>query len=116
MSDSPTVDAPREAAELSHHPSPRKYVGVAVILAIVTALEVAIYYVPAIRDFLVPALLLFALMKFVMVAMYFMHLKFDSPIFRRFFVTGLLLTLAVFGVVLWFFFTHGGAAPAGVGG
>ena len=85
---------------------------VAIILAIVTALEVAIYYVPSIRDFLVPSLLIFAVIKFVMVGAYFMHLKFDSPIFRRFFVVGIVLALAVFGVVLWFFFTHGGAAPA----
>jgi hypothetical protein len=56
--------------------------------------------------------LFFAVVKFVMVGGYFMHLKFDSPIFRRFFVTGLLLAMVVFGVVLWFFFTHGGAAPA----
>jgi cytochrome c oxidase subunit 4 len=112
MTDPVAVEAPREDVELSHHPSPRTYVKVAVILAIVTALEVAIYYVPSIRDFLVPSLLIFAVIKFVMVGAYFMHLKFDSPIFRRFFMVGIFLALAVFGVVLWFFFTHGGAAPA----
>ncbi len=112
MSDPHVVDAPREDAELAHHPGPRQYVWVAVILAIVTAFEVAIYYIPSIEDFLVPLLLFFAVIKFIMVALYFMHLKFDSPIFKRFFVTGLVLALAVFGVVLWFFFTHGGAAPA----
>jgi cytochrome c oxidase subunit 4 len=112
MTDPVAVEAPREDAELAHHPSPRTYVKVAVILAIITALEVAIYYVPSIRDFLVPSLLIFAVIKFVMVGAYFMHLKFDSPIFRRFFMVGIFLALAVFGVVLWFFFTHGGAAPA----
>ncbi len=111
MSDPHVVDAPREDAELSHHPGPRQYVVVAIILAIVTAFEVAIYYIPSIADFLIPLLLFFAVIKFIMVALYFMHLKFDSPIFKRFFVTGIVLALAVFGVVLWFFFTHGGAAP-----
>ena len=111
MSDSSAIEAPREDSELAHHPSPRKYVTIAVILAIVTAFEVAIYYIPSVADFLIPLLLVFALIKFVMVAGYFMHLKFDSPIFKRFFVTGIFLALAVFGVVLWFFFTHGGAAP-----
>ena len=111
MTDPSAVEAPREDAELAHHPGPRKYVTIAVILAIVTAAEVAIYYIPAIEDFLIPMLLLFAVIKFVMVAGYFMHLKFDSPIFKRFFVTGIVLALAVFGVVLWFFFSHGGAAP-----
>jgi cytochrome c oxidase subunit 4 len=111
MTDSSAIEAPREDTELAHHPGPRQYVTVAVILAIVTAFEVAIYYIPAIADFLVPLLLFFAVIKFVMVAAYFMHLKFDSPIFKRFFVTGIVLALVVFGVVLWFFFTHGGAAP-----
>ncbi|MBW3595261.1 MAG: cytochrome C oxidase subunit IV family protein [Actinobacteria bacterium] len=88
---------------------------VAVILAIVTAIEVAIYYIPAVADrhgLLITSLLIFALIKFVMVGAYFMHLKFDSPIFRRFFITGIVLALAIFAVVLVYFFTSGGAAPA----
>ena len=100
---------------LHEHPTPRKYVNVAIILAIVTALEVAIYYVPALEGLLVPLLLFFAVIKFVMVGAYFMHLKFDSKTFRRFFITGIVLAILIFGVVLWFFFTHGGPAP-GVGG
>ncbi|MDQ3939944.1 MAG: cytochrome C oxidase subunit IV family protein [Actinomycetota bacterium] len=116
MSDSPDIHAPREDYELSHHPGPRKYVNIAIILAVVTAAEVAIYYVEALKDFLIPMLLAFAVVKFALVALYFMHLKFDSPIFKRFFVTGLVLALFVFGIVLWFFFTHGGAAPATAGG
>ena len=95
---------PREAEELHDHPSPRKYVWIAVILAIITALEVAIYYVPALEDYLVPFLIAFALVKFIMVAAYFMHLKFDSKLFRRFFVTGIVLGFIVFTVVLLLFF------------
>ena len=115
MSTTPTAEAPREEEELAHHPSPRKYVWVAIILAIVTAIEVAIYYIPSIADrqgLLITSLLVFAVIKFVMVGGYFMHLKYDSPIFRRFFITGLILALVVFGIVLAYFFTHGGAAPA----
>ena len=115
MTTSPTAEAPREEHELEHHPSPRKYVVVAVILAIVTAIEVAIYYIDSIasrHSLLITSLLVFAVIKFMMVGAYFMHLKFDSPIFRRFFITGIVLALAVFAVVLVFFFTHGGAAPA----
>ena len=95
---------PREAEELHDHPSPRKYVWIAVILAIITAAEVAIYYVPALEDYLVPFLIAFAFVKFVMVAGYFMHLKFDSKLFRRFFVTGLVLGFVIFTVVLVLFF------------
>ena len=115
MSTSPTAEAPREEHELHEHPSPRKYVWVAIILAIVTAIEVAIYYIPAIADrpgLLVTSLLIFALIKFVMVGAYFMHLKYDNPAFRRFFVVGIVTALFVFGIVLWWFFANGGAAPA----
>ncbi len=100
---------------MADHPSPRKYVNVAIILALVTAVEVAIYYVTALGDVLVPILLVLAVIKFVMVGMYFMHLKFDSHTFRRFFVTGIVLALAVFGIVMTLFFTAGGPAP-GAGG
>ena len=100
---------------MADHPSPRKYVNVAIILGIVTAIEVAIYYVSALEDLLVPILMVLAVIKFVMVGMYFMHLKFDSHTFRRFFVTGIVLALFVFGVVMTLFFSRGGPAP-GVGG
>jgi hypothetical protein len=50
-------------------------------------------------------------MKFALVALWFMHLKFDSRLFRRLFVAGLLIALAVFAIVLGTFFARGGAAP-----
>ncbi len=110
--DAPLHPAPREQEELEHHPGPRKYVAVAVILAIVTAVEVAIYYIPALAGFIVPLLLAFALIKFIFVALYFMHLKFDSKVFRRFFLIGIVLALAIFGVVLAIFFVaQNGPAP-----
>lgn len=86
-----------------HHPKEKEYIKIAVILAIVTAAEVGVYYVPSLRSLLVPILLSMAVVKFAMVAMWFMHLKFDSKTFRRFFVLGIVLALAVFGIVLWTF-------------
>ena len=88
---------------------------VAIVLAIVTAAEVAIYYIPALLDYIVPFLLVFSFFKFVLVALYFMHLKFDSAIFKRLFVVGIVLALVVFAVVLVTFFARGGAAPAAGG-
>jgi cytochrome c oxidase subunit 4 len=103
---------PAEAAELGHHPGPRQYVFIAIVLAVITAAEVGIYYVEAIAGLLVPMLVLFALLKFFLVASWFMHLRFDSKLFRRLFVTGLVLAGLVFAVVLVTFFTHlGGATP-----
>jgi cytochrome c oxidase subunit 4 len=100
---------------MADHPSPRKYVNVAIILSIATAIEVGVYYVTALGDLLVPILLVLAIIKFMMVGLYFMHLKFDSHTFRRFFITGIFLALLVFGAVLALFFTRGGPAP-GLGG
>lgn len=100
----------------AHHPGPRQYVVVAVVLAIVTAIEVAIYYVEFIQDWLVPLLIAFSFIKFVMVVAWFMHLKFDSRMFRRLFVTGLILAFIVFGIVLAALFLAGdGPAPAVTG-
>ena len=94
---------PAEAQELHEHPTPRQYVWVAIILAIVTAAEVAIYYIGFFEEHsgaLIAFLIVFALLKFVMVAAWFMHLRFDSRVFRRFFVTGIILGLILFGFVL----------------
>ncbi len=100
---------------LKDHPSPRKYVNVAIILAIVTAAEVAVYYVSMPDNLLVTVLAIMAFVKFVLVGLYFMHLRFDSRIFRRLFATGVVLAFLIFGVALWTLFVQGGAAPA-VGG
>jgi cytochrome c oxidase subunit IV len=89
------------------HPDEIKYVKVAAILAILTAAEVGVIYVSAWHSFSRPLLGAMMLVKFTMVAAYFMHLKFDSKIFRRLFIVGIILALAVYGVALWTFtFAH----------
>ena len=78
------------------HPDERTYITVAAILAVVTAVEVAIYYIEAIEDFLVPLLIVLSVGKFVAVVGYFMHLKFDDRRFMWMFVGGLLIASAAF--------------------
>jgi cytochrome c oxidase subunit IV len=82
------------------HPSPREYIRIAVILAAVTGAEVAVYYMEGVRDFLVPLLFLFSFIKFTLVVLWFMHLKFDSRTYARFFVMGLAGAVTLFLVVL----------------
>jgi cytochrome c oxidase subunit 4 len=82
------------------HPGPAKYVGIAVVLAVITAIEVALYYLDLPNGVLVALLLGLAFLKFSMVAAYFMHLKFDSRLLRRLFVTGIVLAAAVYTVAL----------------
>ena len=77
------------------HPTDKLYVKVAIFLTIVTIIEVAIYYIPALRGVLIPALLVLSITKFVTVVSYFMHLKFDNKLFAWMFVAGLAISLAV---------------------
>ena len=81
------------------HPGPRTYVKIAALLIAITAIEVGIFYVEALEDVIVPIFLILSAIKFVMVVMFYMHLKFDSRIFSGFFVGGLLLAVTV-GVAL----------------
>lgn len=85
------------------HPSEFQYVKIAIFLGIVTALEVVVVYIDSLTDLIVPILSAMMIVKFVAVAGYFMHLKFDSKIFRRFFILGIILAMAIYGVVLWTF-------------
>ena len=81
------------------HPTPARYTAIAIILAAITILEVAIVYQEFLRDVLVPILIVLSAAKFVLVAMFFMHLRFDSRLFSTFFVTGILLA-AILTIVL----------------
>lgn len=83
------------------HPSDRSYVGIAVVLAALTALEVATYYVEEqLGGFLVPALMVMMVVKFALVVAWFMHLRFDSNLFTRVFVSGLVLAVSVYAAAL----------------
>ncbi len=83
-----------EAAE-HVHPGWKVYVLIGAILVVITAAEVAIFYIPALRGVLVPLLLTLSAVKFAIVMMFFMHLKFDSPIFSYVFVAPLILAILV---------------------
>lgn len=90
------------------HPTPLTYVKIAVILAVITAVEVALFYIPSIADILVPLFIVLSLVKFALVAMYYMHLKFDERIFSALFVGGLLLATCVIAALLVLFGVSGG--------
>lgn len=79
------------------HPSPAKYVQIALILAVITAVEVALYYIPGLSTTLLFwTLIVLSVGKFFMVAGYFMHLKFDHGSFTGYFAGGLALAIATF--------------------
>lgn len=89
----PTQAAPVEHAE-HEHPSDWAYVKIAIFLAVVTAIEVALSYVEVGNETSTNVLLIIgAVIKFATVALYFMHLKFDNPVLKRLFVSGLVLAI-----------------------
>ena len=92
---------------LHAHPTSQVYVRIAVILAIITLVEVVIYYIPTIRPALVPALLVLSVAKFLMVVGFFMHLRFDSRLYRFMFAAGLVVTLGVYLALLAMIWTRG---------
>ena len=77
------------------HPSNRTYVIVAAILGVITAVEVAVFYLDALKPVLVPILLTLSAAKFTMVVGFFMHLKFDSRLYRALFIGPLVVAIAV---------------------
>ena len=81
-----------------HHPSEGQYIVIAAILAVLTGIEVALSYlkIGGSQGITNGALLVLAAIKFAMVAMFFMHLRFDKPVVRRLFVTGLVLAVLVY--------------------
>ena len=89
------------------HPGERFYVNVALILTTVTAIEVVIYYVHALKGILVPALIILSVFKFIAVVGYFMHLKMDDLRFRWLFLAGLIITVSVILALMAMLWTHG---------
>ena len=77
------------------HPGAKEYVAVAVVLAFLTSIEVAIYYIDYVRPWLAHLLLILSAAKFFLVGAFFMHLKFDNRLFSSLFVGGLILAISL---------------------
>jgi len=101
--------APLRGHAVEHaHPGPKVYIIIAAILAFITAVEVAVYYIEELRPYIFPILIVLSAAKFVMVVGYFMHLKFDHISFTWYFGGGLALALAMsMSVVVLQIATHG---------
>ena len=84
--------------EHTDHPD-SYYVKIAIILAVLTAIEVVLSY-SDIGPLFLPVLLIMMAIKFVMVVLFFMHLKFDGKWFNLAFWTGLGLAIFVYCAAL----------------
>jgi cytochrome c oxidase subunit 4 len=92
---------PDHEAHQHAHPTDAQYIKVAILLALVTALEVGTYFLEDASTAMLVALLFpMMILKFGVVCAYFMHLKYDNPLFRRVFVFGLVLAVVVYLIAL----------------
>ena len=83
------------------HPTPKKYVQIAIVLGILTAIEIALYYTEDIVGvFTDPILIILAVGKFIIVVGWFMHLRFENKMVNRFFTGGMILALVIFAIVM----------------
>jgi cytochrome c oxidase subunit IV len=99
MSTTQTPEQQDQHEDHGHHPTPRDYVRIALILGVLTALEFSTYVV----DFGglgIPMLVVLIVIKFVLVASWFMHLKFDTKLFSRMMYGGLALALLLYAAAI----------------
>jgi len=100
------AEAPEEVRSLRPHiahPDPRDYIRIAVVLLVITLIEVSTYYVKPPHNVLVPVLLTFTVVKVSLVVMWFMHLKFDSRLYARLFLMGIAFAVTLYLIVLLLF-------------
>ena len=87
------------------HPTWSTYWKVAVILTLITAVEVWVYYIPSFvaSRLFVPALLIMSAVKFVTVVLFYMHLRYDHKLFRVLFTGPLIIAMTTIVALLFLF-------------
>jgi len=101
------TDVAHADGEVHHHPTWSTYWKVALILTVITAIEVWIYYIPAFvaSRLFVPCLLIMSAVKFIIVVLFYMHIRYDHKLFRALFVGPLMIAIITL-LALMFLFGH----------
>lgn len=90
-------------AQVKAHPTPKQYVQIALILAVLTGIEVALFYIEeagASASIVYPTLIILAILKFVIVVAFYMHVRYEKSLIARFFTVGFFGALMLYTVVL----------------
>ncbi len=85
------------------HPTPLTYFKAAMVLAILTGIEVGVFYIDALEPAFLPIFLLLSIVKFALVVLFYMHLKYDHRLFSSMFVGGVILAIVVTVAVMSLF-------------
>ena len=91
--------------EVHEHPTWGTYKWVALILTVITIVEVWVYYIPAFvaSRLFVPALLIMSAVKFAIVVLFYMHLKYDHRLFRALFTGPLIIAMTTIIALMFLF-------------
>lgn len=93
----PSVSIPTEPREHAHDNKFWAYVQIAMLLAVITGVEIVAIGLPFAKWFLVASLVVLSLVKFLFVIFYFMHLRWDKAFCTILFFIGLVLA----GGTMW---------------
>lgn len=77
------------------HPGPRLYITVALILAVLTGIEVGAFFLEMSSWIVVWILILLSLTKFLMVVFFFMHLRMDDNRFALLFFAPMIVMVSI---------------------
>ncbi|SRR5579883_1770171 len=91
MSDVTTTHAADLHAQEDAESKFQIFVQIAMILAVITGVEIVLVYLPLAKWLVTTALVTLSLVKFMFVIFYFMHLKFDKLFCTILFFIGLVL-------------------------
>jgi cytochrome c oxidase subunit 4 len=86
------------------HPTWTQYKWVALVLTVITAIEVWVYYTPF-KDspLFVPVLLIMSAVKFAIVVLFYMHLRYDHKLFKALFTGPLIIAVCTITALLFLF-------------
>ena len=95
----------KHAGPAHHHPTGNQYVVIGAILTAITVVEVWAYYIPTVvaSPLFNPALIVMSAIKFAIVVLFYMHLKFDSRLFRVIFTGSLIIAICTITALLFLF-------------
>jgi cytochrome c oxidase subunit IV len=104
---SPETDV-HAMGEVHEHPTWKQYKWVALILTLITVVEVWAYYIPSFvaSPVFVPALLIMSAVKFAIVVLFYMHLKYDHKLFKALFTGPLIIAILTLIALMFLFSNH----------
>ena len=99
----PEIDV-HAMGEVHEHPTWKEYKWVALILTLITVVEVWVYYTPFSKSALfVPVLLIMSAVKFAIVVLFYMHLRYDHKLFKALFTGPLMIAMATLISLMFLF-------------